>query len=208
MLAYHLAYFLKNLTKQMYQATGQLSLLRLAVLPLLHVSHVRLLHAKVLTPPEVAKAAEEFINNNPQSLASIYILSRTFIQNQTPDYDKALDLATVIMKASPENHAVAKLKKQLEGLKNFKDKGQLPKFTVTDINGKTVSNVDLYAKVNVISTWASWNYDSQNAQRKLKRLERDYGSQLKFVSICLDADKPMNWASVWSANVIKTERFK
>ena len=81
------------------------------------------------------------------------------------------------------------MKKQLEGLKNFKDKGQLPKFTVTDINGKTVSNVDLYAKVNVISTWASWNYDSQNAQRKLKRLERDYGSQLKFVSICLDADK-------------------
>ena len=147
------------------------------------------LQTSQMTPPEVAKAAEEFINNNPQSLASIYILSRTFIQNQTPDYDKALDLATVIMKASPENHAVAKLKKQLEGLKNFKDKGQLPKFTVTDINGKTVSNVDLYAKVNVISTWASWNYDSQNAQRKLKRLERDYGSQLKFVSICLDADK-------------------
>ena len=43
--------------------------------------------------------------------------------------------------------------------------------------------------MNVISTWASWNYDSQNAQRRLKQLERSYGSQLKFVSICLDASK-------------------
>ena len=147
------------------------------------------LQTSQMTPPETAKTAEEFINNNPQALASIYILNKTFIQTEIPDYDKALKLATVIMKASPENHAIAKLKKQLEGLKNFKEKGQLPKFTATDINGKTVSNVDLYAKVNVISTWATWNYDSQNAQRKLKRLEKDHGSQLKFVSICLDANK-------------------
>ena len=147
------------------------------------------LQTSQMTPPEVVKAAEEFINDNPQALASIYILNKVFIQSQTPDYDKALELATTIMNASPENHAIAKLKKQLEGLKNYKEKGQLPKFTVTDIDGKTVSNVDLYAKVNVISTWASWNYDSQNAQRKLKRLERMHGSQLKFVSICLDASK-------------------
>ena len=147
------------------------------------------LQTSQMTPPEVAKAAEEFINENPQALASIYILNKIFIQSQTPDYDKALELASAILQASPENHAIAKLKKQLEGLKNFKDKGQLPKFAATDIDGKNVSNVDLYAKVNVISTWASWNYDSQNAQRKLKQLERDHGSQLKFLSICLDANK-------------------
>lgn len=147
------------------------------------------LQTSQMTPPEVTKAAEEFINTNPQALASIYILNKTFIQSQNPDYDKALQLATTITKASPENHAVAKLKKQLEGLKNYKKKGRLPKFTVTDIEGKKVSNADLSAKVNVISTWATWNYDSQNAQRKLKQLERDHSSQLKFLSICIDADK-------------------
>ena len=147
------------------------------------------LQTSQMTPPEVLKASEEFINKNPQALASIYILNKIFIQNQAPDYDKALELATVIMKASPENHAIAKLKKQLEGLKNFKEKGQLPRFSALDIDGKSVSNNDLNGKVNVISTWASWNYDSQNALRKLKRLERDHSSQLKFVSICLDASK-------------------
>ena len=78
---------------------------------------------------------------------------------------------------------------QLEGLKNFKENSKLPRFTATDIDGKKVSNADLNAKVNVISTWAPWNYDSQGVQRKLKRLERDHGSQLKYVSICLDASK-------------------
>ena len=147
------------------------------------------LQTSQMTPPEVAKSAEAFITEHPQSLASIYILNRIFIQSSTPDYDKALKLATAITEASPENHTIARLKKQLEGLTHFKEKAQLPKFTATDIDGKTVSNVDLYAKVNVISTWASWNYESQNAQRKLKHLERRHGSQLKFVSICLDASK-------------------
>lgn len=147
------------------------------------------LQTNQMTPPEVAKTAEEFINDNPQSLASIYILNKIFIQSQTPDYDKALELATVITKASPENNAMAKLKKQLEGLKNFKDKGQLPRFSAIDIDGKAVSSADLNAKVNVISTWASWNYDSQGAQRRLKQMEQKYGSQLKCISICLDASK-------------------
>ena len=147
------------------------------------------LQTSQMTPPEVAKAAEAFITEHPQSLSSIYILNRTFIQSQTPDYDKALKLATAIAEASPENHAIARLKKQLEGLTRFKEKAQLPKFTAFDIDGKSVTNADLTAKVNIISTWASWNYDSQNAQRKLKRLQRDYGSQLKLVSVCLDASK-------------------
>ena len=147
------------------------------------------LQTSQMTPPEVAKTAETFINDNPQSLASTYILSKTFIQTPTPDYDKAIALATVMMNASPENHAIANLKKQLEGLKNFKDNGQLPRFSATDIDGRTVSNTDLNARLNIISTWASWNYDSQGAQRKLKRMEREHGSQLKLVSICLDASQ-------------------
>ncbi len=145
------------------------------------------LQTSQMTPPEVAQEAETFITDHPQSPASIFLLNRTFIQTATPDYDKASRLAAVIAEASPENHTIARVQKQLEGLRSFKVKAQLPKFTATDIDGRTVSSADLYAKVNVISTWASWSYDSQNAQRRLKRLEHDHGSKLRFVSICLDA---------------------
>ena len=56
------------------------------------------------------------------------------------------------------------------------------------IKGKPISNSDLYSKVNVITTWATWNYESMNIQRELKRMEKENGvNNLKIVSICLDA---------------------
>jgi len=141
------------------------------------------------TPPEVLKTAAQFINDHPQTLASIYILNKYFIQTLTPDYAQALDLIGIIERENPNGQQAARLKKQLEGLKNFHDNGTLPSFSATDINGRPVSNADLRAKVNVINTWASWNYDSQNILRKLQRMRNEHGSDISIVSICLDASQ-------------------
>ena len=112
---------------------------------------------------------------------------RFFIQSQTPDYAKALQLTTALADAG--NHALARLKQQLKGLTHLKPGAQLPQFRTTDINGQYVSNTDLTAKVNIISTWASWNYDSQNAQRKLQRLSKEHSGSLQCMGICLDGSK-------------------
>ena len=142
-----------------------------------------------MTPPEAIREAADFITKNPASLASIYLLNRYYIQTPTPDYKKAFELAKAIQKAKPDNKRILALVKGLEGLNAISNGGTLPKFTGTDIKGKPISNGDLYAKVNVITTWSTWNYDSQNIQRQLKRLEKEKGSsQLKIVSICLDAN--------------------
>ena len=78
--------------------------------------------------------------------------------------------------------------KHLEGMHAVASLGTLPKFTGTDIKGKPISSGDLYARVNVITTWATWNYESMNIQRELKRMEKENGvNNLKIVSICLDA---------------------
>lgn len=147
------------------------------------------LQTSQLTPPEVAAAAETFITDHPLSPASLYLLNRIFIQSQTPDYAKALQLATALADADAGNHALARLKQQLKGLTHLKPGAQLPQFRTTDINGQYVSNTDLTAKVNVISTWASWNYDSQNAQRKLQRLSKEHSGSLQCMGICLDGSK-------------------
>jgi len=142
-----------------------------------------------MTPPETIKEAADFIMKNPTSLASIFLLNKYYIQTQTPDYKKAFELAKAIQEAKPENKKITALVKQLEGMNAISNGGTLPKFMGTDIKGKPISNGDLYAKVNVITTWTTWNYESQNIQRQLKRLEKEKGaSQLKIVSICLDAN--------------------
>ena len=142
-----------------------------------------------MTPPETIKEAASFIKEQPTSLASIYLLNKYFIQTPTADYKQAYELVQAIQKAKPESKRMATLAKQLEGMKAMNSNGTLPKFTGIDIKGKPISSGDLYAKVNVITTWATWNYESQNIQRQLKRLEKEKGvSQLKIVSVCLDAN--------------------
>lgn len=141
-----------------------------------------------MTPPETVKAANQFIKENPKSLVSLYLLNKYFIQTPQQDYQQAYALLNIMRKETPDNARFAVLSKQLEGLKELGVNGKLPKFTGTDIKGKPISSGDLYAKVNIITTWATWNYESMNIQRQLKRLEKEYGaSQLKIVSICLDA---------------------
>ena len=141
-----------------------------------------------MTPPETVREAARFIKEDPASRASFYLLNKYFVTTPTADYKQASLLVKDIQKARPENKKLAALVKQLEGLKNLDNNSTLPKFTSTDIKGKPISSGDLYAKVNVITTWASWNYESLNIQRQLKRLEKEKGvSQLKIFSICLDA---------------------
>ena len=158
-------------------------------------------------PPEAVKEAAAFIKKYPKSLGSLYLLNKYFIQNIQPDYRQAYELADTIQKANPDNRQLSELKKQLEGLKDLTDKGRLPKFTSTDIKGKPVSSADLYAKVNVITTWSTWNYESMNIQRQLKSIEKAKGvSKLKIVSFCLDASvkdcqKRMDQDSITWSNV-------
>ena len=54
------------------------------------------------------------------------------------------------------------------------------------MKGETVSSADLNAKVNVISLWASWNYESMSIQGLLARLQRENPGKLKVVSISVD----------------------
>ena len=141
-----------------------------------------------MTPPEATKAAAEFIGENPKSLAAVYLLNKYFIQTEPDDYSKAFELARTLQKAAPDNKKLSELTSKLEGMKNLREKRQLAKFAATDIKGRPISSADLYAKANVITVWATWNFESMNVQRQLRKMEKDNGvSKLKIVSICVDA---------------------
>ena len=45
----------------------------------------------------------------------------------------------------------------------------------------------LKAKVNVVNVWATWNYNSVAALRRLNKLQTEYKDSLAIVSINLDA---------------------
>ncbi|MBR7031573.1 MAG: DUF4369 domain-containing protein [Prevotella sp.] len=142
-----------------------------------------------MMPPETVREAADFITKHPETLASTFLLNKYFVQAPTPDNKQMLSLAKAILEARPGNKRIAALVRHLEGLQSLRDGATLPKFTAIDIKGKPISSGDLYAPVNVITTWASWNYESQNIQRQLRRREKEKGaSRLRILSICLDAN--------------------
>jgi hypothetical protein len=142
-----------------------------------------------LTPPEITAAVAEYIQEEPSSMISIYLLDKYFVNAKTPDYAEAQRLATLMLKANPDNGRLHKLKKQLDGLKNSRLQAMLPVVSSTDINGKSISTSQVKGKIGVISTWATWNFPSTDIQRKLRKLQKQYPQELSLISICIDGDK-------------------
>lgn len=143
--------------------------------------------ANRLSPPEVVKSVEGFVNENPTSPVSLYLINKYLIQTQQPDYATAYRLAGTMVKADQENGRALRLRKQTEGLKASAQGNRLPDFSVNDTDGHKVTRSSLNGKVNVISVCASWNYDSQSRLRKLKALRKEYGKDLGLLTVSVDA---------------------
>ena len=141
-----------------------------------------------LMPPEIPEAVSKFINKNPKSRASRYLLQRYFLADPQANMQQAYTLASLMHKEDPDDGQLTKWKKELESLRNGQLNMPLPDFSANDVKGRSVSPGDLKSKVNVVTVWASWNYQSTDIQRRLQRLKKDHGDKLSVVSVCLDAD--------------------
>lgn len=142
-----------------------------------------------LMPPEIPAAIAQYIEEEPTSIVSLYLLDKYFVSAKTPDYVEGQRLADLMLKANPDNGRLRKLKKQLDGLRYNRLQGTLPAFSVTDIKGQKVSNRLLQDKVGVITTWATWHFPSLDIQRRLRRLQKKHAQELALLSINLDGDK-------------------
>ncbi|MDY3846761.1 MAG: DUF4369 domain-containing protein [Prevotella sp.] len=140
------------------------------------------------TPPQVKKAAENFISDNPGSIISIYLLDKYFLTGSEPDYPTAERLMQKMKDANKDNTDLALKTRQLNYLAKVKTGYTIPSFAATDINGKSVGNIDLKGELNIILAWAGWNYESTSIQRELRKQKKKLGEKLQIVGICIDAD--------------------
>jgi peroxiredoxin len=138
------------------------------------------------TPPEVLKAAEEFVRNNPQSPVSLYLVEKHFLQKPDADYRKVDELLGLLLKAQPENRRVQQLHSQAAVLRTTLKGAKLPAFNATDTKGNRVTAASLNGDVNVIYTWATWSVESQTMQRHLRKLRKQYGSRLQIIGVAVD----------------------
>lgn len=142
-----------------------------------------------MSPPDIQATAERYIREQPQSLVSIYLLRRYFIQTATPDYDKAEELVSIMAEKPDKNGSIIRLQQEIALLKTARIGGDIPHFTGIDIHGKAFESTSLKGKTTVVLSVASWCFESMNQQRALRMLNKNHPDKLNIVSICLDADK-------------------
>lgn len=142
------------------------------------------------SPPEVLQYAAQFIKDHPKSLASVYLVSKYFMQTPTPNQAKAKELIKIMLAVQPNNGVLVRLAKQAEKLDIIRAGKSLPPFSSYDINGHAVSSSVLSsAPVSVVHVWASWSFESVSMLRQLKQMQREMGGKLKILAISVDANR-------------------
>lgn len=142
-----------------------------------------------MSPQQAIEAAAEFVKHNPKSDVSAWLIRKYFILAPKPDYTKAKQLLDLMIAEQPKNGKLVNLQQQLIGLTTTAGKS-LPIFTATDINGNKVTQANLTQSPNaVVFLWASWNYESTDMQRQLKRLKAAKSNGLSVIGVCIDPSK-------------------
>lgn len=142
-----------------------------------------------MSPQQAIEAAAEFVKHNPKSDVAAWLIRKYFILAPKPDYAKAKELLDLMIAEQPKNGKLVNLQQQLIGLAATAGKS-LPIFTATDINGNKVTQANLTQSPNaVVFLWASWNYESTDMQRQLKRLKAAKGNGLSVIGVCIDPSK-------------------
>mgnify|MGYP002624336802 CR=1 FL=1 len=141
------------------------------------------------SPVETRKLAQQFIENNPRSIAAVYLFQKYYIQEAEPDISQGTRLLEILRKSQPDNLSVSRIE-TLFGIKKASSVGQsLPNFSANGMNGQTVSRSSLAGSYAVVSTFSSWNYESQEQQRQLSRIARRSQGRLRLLSVSLDANR-------------------
>lgn len=139
-----------------------------------------------MTQAEATTAAEKFIKDNPDAIASAYVLRRYFVRTTKPDYDKAAELAALMAKQPDAGGFAARLRQEIDLLRTAEPGKRMPHFTAITTEGKPLDSNDLTGKPTVLINVASWNFESLNQQRILNRVVKANRGKLNAVSFCID----------------------
>lgn len=143
-----------------------------------------------ITPTQIpTKQVSDFVKENPQSIVSPYIIRRYLLEGSNPDYATATTLLDIILKTRKDDAALTVLRRKVGALKSVSNGCRLPSFSVSDINGKTVSSDQMSSGTWIICSFATWDFDSANQLRRIKSTKNDKSADWHIVGISFDASK-------------------
>lgn len=147
----------------------------------------------------VEKAAEAFIRSHPNSLASIYVLDKYFVQKSVPDFSKIKELSEQMAGSLKDRLYMEQLLEYLESYEKVSVGKSASYFQIPGMDGKDIRRTDFKDKYLLLYFWASWSDACRETSRQLKQLYKEKKNREKFdiLGVSLDVDK-----EVWKDAVV------
>ena len=151
--------------------------------------------------------AHAFISSHPTSLASIYVLKKYFVQSNEPDYSLIRKLIENMSGELKDRPDISTLQEKLIS-EGKSDVGKtVIYFTVTNPKGEKISRSSFRGKYLLLNFWASWDEQSREANKTLRRIyrkEKD-NDDLVLLGISLDVDRA-DWLNAIEKDSLEWEQ--
>lgn len=153
---------------------------------------VRSFHAEVnkLSEFDVRKKAEEYIKANPQSVVSLYVFDRYFVQDEGTDNGKLKELLDVLEAAHPQELSLLSLRGKLSNCDKGLVGSVLPELELETKKGDSINIAGLDSDNTLLFYWASWMPSPYEALDLMREVRGEYGdTELSIVSVSADTKK-------------------
>lgn len=133
---------------------------------------------------------KNLVKKNPQSVVCGYIVRHYLIEGANPDYITAAALLDEMKKARPDDATLKVLYKQVTDIKNARVGCTIPTFSSKDIDGKAINSFSISKGIWIVSTFASWDYETIGRLRRIKGLKTERSADWNILAVSLDGSKP------------------
>ena len=139
---------------------------------------------------EVVAVADSFIQANPYSEVSIYLLREYFINQPNPNQTKIKTLISSMSGNLQDNNYIRLLQRTLNARKPLMKNNVVTNYNVRDSEGNHVSTADYKDTYLLITFWASWDEEGRQRQREYIALKEKYKKHnFDILSVSLDTDR-------------------
>lgn len=141
----------------------------------------------------ISEKAKAFILKHPESIVSIYLLQKYFVQQGSTNLQEISQILDVLLQAQPEASQLMSIKRTLDAQEKVKVGMKAPDFMLRDIQGSLQDLLHYKDSTLLLCFWANWQNDSKEAMRSLRRVKREeWSRKVSIVSVSLDLAK-VSW---------------
>lgn len=151
--------------------------------------------------------AQSFICSHPTSLASIYVLKKYFAQSNEPDYNLIRELIGNMSGELKDRPDISALQGKLNAVGKSDNGKTVTYFTVTNPKGEKISRNNFRGKYLLLNFWASWDEQSREANKTLRRIYQKEKNNKDFalLGISLDINRA-DWMNAIEADTLDWEQ--